>query len=91
MHKTPYVFPIVGQRSVKHLVANVEALGVSMSPEEVHEIDGAVDFDAGFPMNFIFRGTTYRTDLTAGDVGLTTAVAHIESVPHPAPITHGQR
>lgn len=86
MHKT---LPIVGQRSAKHLEAKVEALSISMSPEEVHEIDGAINFDSGFSLNFISRGTTYRTDLTAADVGLTTAA--VEAVPHPAPITPRQR
>lgn len=85
-----------------------------MSEAEIHEIDSAVDFDAGFPMNckqpsmvmvfrfwkvtnfslmiaVIFRNTTYHTHLTAADVSLTKAVAHIEAVPHPAPIQHRQR
>ncbi|KAI5366529.1 Putative NADP-dependent oxidoreductase domain-containing protein [Septoria linicola] len=67
MHKTPHVFPIVGQRSVRHLGSQCRGSQSPMSVEEVHKIDDAMDFDAGFPMNFIFRGTTYRTDLTAAD------------------------
>ncbi|KAJ3551887.1 hypothetical protein NPX13_g11250 [Xylaria arbuscula] len=83
MHKTPHVYPIVGQRSVKHLKANIEALGVSLSQEDIAAIDGAAPFDIGFPMNFIFRDYKY-TD-TASDVLLTRAAALIDVPPVPAP------
>lgn len=56
MHKYPYVAPIVGGRKVEHLLGNIEALGVVLSDEDIAEIEGAYDFDLGFPMTFLFRG-----------------------------------
>ncbi|OLN87869.1 Norsolorinic acid reductase A 1 [Colletotrichum chlorophyti] len=54
MHKAPYVFPIVGGRTVDHLKQNIEALTLSLSDEDIEEIEGAVPFDAGFPHNFLW-------------------------------------
>ncbi|RAQ41790.1 sterigmatocystin biosynthesis dehydrogenase stcV [Aspergillus flavus] len=85
MQKTPSVFPIVGQRKVEHLKANVEALGVSLSDEDLAEIDNASSFDIGFPMNFIFRDS-YTTNSTAADVSLTRVSAHIDAPPDPSPV-----
>ncbi|KAF8504855.1 Aldo/keto reductase [Russula emetica] len=53
MHKTPYVFPIVGGRKVEHLKQNIQALDISLSPEQIHRIDDAKPFDFGFPYNII--------------------------------------
>ena len=55
LHKTPYVFPIVGGRKVEHLKQNVQALDISLSPEQIGRIDGAKPFDVGFPHNMIVR------------------------------------
>ena len=57
LQKTPYVFPIIGGRKVEHLLANVEALKVSLSEEQIKEIESVVPFDPGFPSNFIVRNT----------------------------------
>ena len=54
MHKTPYVFPIVGGRKIEHLQANIEALSLALTPEEVQEIEDAYPFELGFPLNFIY-------------------------------------
>lgn len=85
MHKTPNVFPIIGQRKVEHLKANIEALSVVLSDEDLAEIDNAVPFDVGFPMNFIFRNH-YSSNNTAADVFLTKVSAQIDVAPHPAPV-----
>ncbi|GKZ19788.1 hypothetical protein AbraIFM66951_010795 [Aspergillus brasiliensis] len=85
MHKTPNVFPIIGQRKIEHLQANVEALGVSLSNEDLDEIDNASSFDIGFPMNFIYRDC-YSSRNTAADVWLTKASALIDAPPQPAPV-----
>ncbi|KAH7070461.1 NADP-dependent oxidoreductase domain-containing protein [Paraphoma chrysanthemicola] len=53
MHKTPYVFPVVGGRKIEHLKANIEALGLRLTPEEIREIDNAYGFDIGFPYSFL--------------------------------------
>ncbi|KAI5868395.1 norsolorinic acid reductase [Durotheca rogersii] len=56
MHKAPYVFPIVGGRTKEHLKANIEALSLSLSEEDIKEIEGAAPFDLGFPNSFLYAG-----------------------------------
>jgi aryl-alcohol dehydrogenase-like predicted oxidoreductase len=55
MHKAPYVFPIVGCRTVEHLKGNIEALGISLTEDETREIEDAAPFELGFPLNMIGR------------------------------------
>ena len=55
MHKTPFVFPIVGGRKVEHLKQNIQALDISLSTEQIARIDGAKPFDPGFPHSMIVR------------------------------------
>ncbi|KAJ5536043.1 hypothetical protein N7513_009229 [Penicillium frequentans] len=55
LHKFPYVSPIVGGRKVEHLEGNIDALRLQLSKEEIDEIEGAYEFDFGFPMNFLFK------------------------------------
>lgn len=57
MHKTPYVFPLVGCRTVEHLKGNIEALTLRLSDEDIAEIEGAVSFDLGFPNNLLYGET----------------------------------
>ncbi|KAL2862226.1 aldo/keto reductase [Aspergillus lucknowensis] len=85
MNKSPYIYPIVGQRKVEHLLANIEALGIELSKEDMDEIDTAVPFDPGFPHNFIFPGK-YDLTLTASDVRMTSLSTHIDAPPHQAPV-----
>jgi len=56
LQKTPYVFPIVGGRKVEHMMANIEALKIRLSDEQVKFIEGVLPFDVGFPSNFIGDG-----------------------------------
>ncbi|KAF2114625.1 norsolorinic acid reductase [Lophiotrema nucula] len=49
MHKAPYTFPIVGGRKVEHLKANIAALGLKLTEEDIKEIDRAYGFEMGFP------------------------------------------
>jgi aryl-alcohol dehydrogenase-like predicted oxidoreductase len=53
MQKTPYVFPIVGARKTEHLLANMEALNISLTPEQIQRIESVVPFDLGFPGNIV--------------------------------------
>lgn len=55
LHKAPWIFPIVGGRKIEHLKGNIEALGLELSEEDMARIEGAVDFDVGFPLNFLSR------------------------------------
>jgi aryl-alcohol dehydrogenase-like predicted oxidoreductase len=53
MQKAPYVFPIVGGRKVEQLLGNIEALSISLTREQIAFLESTVDFDIGFPLNFI--------------------------------------
>jgi len=66
LHKTPYVFPLVGGRKVEHLEQNVQALGISLSPEQIQRIESAKPIDLGFPHNIIGHSveTSQRQRLT---------------------------
>jgi aryl-alcohol dehydrogenase-like predicted oxidoreductase len=53
MHKSSYVFPIVGGRKIPHLQANIEALGLRLTPEEIRQVGDAYGFEMGFPHNIL--------------------------------------
>lgn len=53
MQKAPYVFPVVGGRKVEHLMANIEALKISLSDEQIKYLESIVPFDPGFPYGLI--------------------------------------
>lgn len=84
MHKTPYVFPIVGGRTVEHLRGNIEALKLHLSEEDIDEIEGAVPFDAGFPNNFLYGLFGAGSSKShPGDVGLLKIASKFDYVPLP--------
>jgi aryl-alcohol dehydrogenase-like predicted oxidoreductase len=58
MHKSPYVFPIVGGRKISHLKDNIQALGLSLTPVEIQQIDTAYGFEMGFPHQFLNPGNS---------------------------------
>jgi aryl-alcohol dehydrogenase-like predicted oxidoreductase len=49
LQKTPYVFPIIGGRKVEHMLANIEALSISLTPEQISFIENVIPFNLGFP------------------------------------------
>jgi hypothetical protein len=49
MQKTPYVFPIIGGRKVEHLLANIEALEITLSNDQIKYLESVVPFEPGFP------------------------------------------
>ncbi len=53
MQKTPYVFPVIGGRKVEHLKANIEALDITLTEENIAFLESARPFDLGFPSNMI--------------------------------------
>jgi hypothetical protein len=70
------------------LKGNIEALGLELSADEVKDIDSAVDFDIGFPMNFLFemgRPGAYHSNMTSSDVALLAYAGNLESVPQLQP------
>ncbi|KAJ6447105.1 origin recognition complex subunit 4 [Purpureocillium lavendulum] len=56
MHKAPYVFPIVGGRTIEHLMANVAALTIRLSGADIKMIESASPLDWGFPHNLLWEG-----------------------------------
>lgn len=52
LHKTPYVFPILGGRKLEHLKSNIEALTLQLTKQDMDMIENAAPFDIGFPMWF---------------------------------------
>lgn len=53
MQKTPYVFPVIGGRKVEQLLANIEALKISLSDEQMKYLESILPFDPGFPNTMI--------------------------------------
>lgn len=53
MQKAPNVFPIVGGRKVEHLMANIEALKISLSEEQIKYLESIIPFNPGFPQSMI--------------------------------------
>ncbi|KAJ7054502.1 NADP-dependent oxidoreductase domain-containing protein, partial [Mycena amicta] len=49
LQKTPYCFPVIGGRKTEHLLANLEALDITLSKEQIAFLENAVPFDPGVP------------------------------------------
>ncbi|KAG6810023.1 hypothetical protein H0H92_013658 [Tricholoma furcatifolium] len=58
LHKAPYVFPIIGGRKIEHLYGNIEALDISLTQDQIKYLESVVEFDIGFPGNFVGVGDT---------------------------------
>ncbi|KIJ54200.1 hypothetical protein M422DRAFT_154297 [Sphaerobolus stellatus SS14] len=58
MHKTPFVFPVLGGRKIEHLHQNIEALDVKLTSEHMAAIESIVPFDVGFP-HYIIVSSIY--------------------------------
>lgn len=84
MHKTPYVFPIVGGRSVDHLKSNIDALKLQLSPEELQEIEDAYPFTLGFPHTFLYGGDNRPKN--PGQIGMLSMAGTFDYVDSPKPI-----
>ena len=85
LQKTPYVFPIIGQRKVEHLLANIEALNIELTPEDLDEIDSAIPFDPGFPNSFLVDGK-YNLNVTGSNLWSSKLAGRLDSVEHPRAI-----
>ncbi|KAE9382323.1 hypothetical protein BT96DRAFT_743516, partial [Gymnopus androsaceus JB14] len=46
-------------RKVENLVENLEALNISLSDEQIKELESVIPFDVGFPVNFIVSYSTF--------------------------------
>ncbi|TEB20739.1 Aldo/keto reductase [Coprinellus micaceus] len=63
MHKAPFVFPIIGGRKPEQIVANIEALDIALSDDQIAFLDTAKPLDLGFPNYMIGDGTSYPQGL----------------------------
>lgn len=86
----PYVFPLVGCRTLDHLKSNIEALSVSLSAEDIAEIEKAYEFDPGFPHTFL-SGTYFGDGPQSSahgpeDVWLTRLLGNFDWVEGKKPI-----
>lgn len=53
MAKAPFVYPILGGRKVEHLMANLEALDITLTDQHIAYLETILPFDKGFPNKFI--------------------------------------
>jgi aryl-alcohol dehydrogenase-like predicted oxidoreductase len=68
--KGPYVFPIVGGRTIEHLQGNISALSIRLTEEQIKFLEAVKPLDKGFPHNVIgnamgenpFMGMTAELD-----------------------------
>ncbi|GKT93853.1 aryl-alcohol dehydrogenase [Colletotrichum tofieldiae] len=51
--KAANVIPIVGGRKVEHLKANIDALKIKLTDEQIAYLEAVKEFDVGFPSNFL--------------------------------------
>lgn len=83
LHKTPYVFPIIGGREVSQLMANISALLLDLSDAEMEQIENAYAFDIGFPHNLM---SGPKAPKGPGDNLLTQIRGQFDFVEAPRPI-----
>lgn len=62
LHKTTHVFPILGGRKPEHLLANIEALEISLTPEQIAYLESVKPFEKGFPYSAFVSLVRCRTD-----------------------------
>ncbi|KAK1977048.1 aldo/keto reductase [Colletotrichum cereale] len=68
--KAANVVPIVGGRKVEHLKANIDALKIKLTDDQIAYLESVKDFDVGFPSNFLgddpnVTGTSVRLSRAA--------------------------
>ncbi|KAJ7656939.1 aryl-alcohol dehydrogenase [Mycena polygramma] len=53
MHNAPFVHPIIGGRNTEQLLANIEALDITLTDAQLAYIDSILPFEKGYPNNFV--------------------------------------
>ncbi|KAL5333631.1 aryl-alcohol dehydrogenase [NADP(+)] [Aspergillus crustosus] len=56
-HKYHRVFPVVGGRKVEHLLSNVEAIDIKLTPEQIEYIESVKPWSPGMPHVMLGDGT----------------------------------
>ena len=77
--KAPYVFPVIGGRTVEHLKGNIAALGIALLERDFEEIEGAWEFEVGFPNSFL-TGVQGRGVRDGGDLWLMRMAGNFDYV-----------
>ncbi|TFK27870.1 arylalcohol dehydrogenase [Coprinopsis marcescibilis] len=80
MHKAQFVFPVVGGRKPEQLEANIEALEISLTAEQMEYLDNAKPLDVGFPNSLIGDGNSYPRPMLWS--------SYLEKAPKGLPIHH---
>lgn len=80
LQKTAYVFPILGGRKIEHLKGNIEALTLELTKDDIKEIEGAYNFDLGFPNNMLWGTEIPEHETQVGFIGMGGAY---DPVPNP--------
>ncbi|KAK7464064.1 putative aryl-alcohol dehydrogenase aad14 [Stygiomarasmius scandens] len=75
LQATPYVFPIIGGRKPEILIANLEALDITLSKEQIEYLESVIPLNPGFPYNFLGDGTKPQQ--------IVSSVIHFQKVPPP--------
>lgn len=65
--KAPFVFPIVGCRTVAHIQGTIDSLNIALTEDEIVKIEGAYQFDHGFPHTML-SGSAYDPDAVSRNV-----------------------
>ncbi|CAH0046902.1 unnamed protein product [Clonostachys solani] len=81
-YKAPFVVPLVGGRTVKHIEGNINGLGLELTANALRGIDAAYDFDPGFPHTFLsgtsLSGEPPKGAYSPGEVWLTALMGNFE-------------
>ncbi|KAF8215393.1 NADP-dependent oxidoreductase domain-containing protein [Mycena galopus ATCC 62051] len=77
--KVPYCFPIIGGRKVEHLKANIEALEISLSTEQIAYLESILAFNPGFPTTMIGDGSKH---LLLSSAGVLAKQPPLQSISH---------
>lgn len=84
MKKSPYVYPLIGCRTLPQLKENIAALTVNLTDEDILQIESAAPFEPGFPFSMIFQfynpQLPYRYDMTSGEMPLVKDGGYIDTV-----------
>lgn len=80
---------------MEHLVDNLNSLSVSLSEEEIAEIEASYGFDHGFPHTFIngsrFTGAPSKMASNAQDVFLSKLSNNTDWVQHQSSLTKASK
>ncbi|KAJ5812697.1 hypothetical protein N7447_009720 [Penicillium robsamsonii] len=89
LQKTPYVFPMVGTRTVEHVKALEDGLKIALSKEDLEFIEDAIPFNPLFPMTFLYTfggDRKYSIGLTPADNFQYRMASFMDSPDHQPPV-----